>query len=83
MLFGLYSYHDALNGFMNVFIERSDKIAVRGFQSAMATADVTSLFYSNPTDYCLFKVGVIDLETGKIEPEIAPVLLVRGAEKVE
>lgn len=81
MLFGIYSYHDSLNGFMNVFIERSDKIAIRGFQSAMATADVTSLFYSNPTDYALFKVAVIDVETGVITPEIAPVLLVRGAER--
>lgn len=78
MIKGIYGYHDALNGFINIFIDNTDKVAVRGFSSAIKTAESGSLFYSNPTDYSLYKLGTFDTDTGSITLEPAPVILCRG-----
>lgn len=78
MIKGIYGYHDALNGFINIFIDNSDKVATRGFQSAIKSADAGSLFYTNPTDYALYKLGSFDTDTGSITLEPAPVILCRG-----
>lgn len=77
MIRGLYAYHDALNGFMNVFIDTNDLSAKRGFLSALACADVGSAFYCNPTDYTLYKLGQVDMVTGEVIPEV-PTVLVKG-----
>lgn len=78
MLKGIYGYHDALNGFVNMFIENGDRVAARGFQSAIKAAEPASLFYTNPTDYSLYKLGTFDTDTGSITLEPAPVILCRG-----
>ncbi len=78
MIKGIYGYHDALNGFVNMFVENGDKVAVRGFQSAIKAAEPASLFYTNPTDYSLYKLGTFDTDTGSITLEAAPVILCRG-----
>lgn len=78
MIKGIYGYHDALNGFINIFIDNSDKVAVRGFHSAIKTAEAGSLFFSNPTDYSLYKLGNFDTDTGSTTLEPAPVILCRG-----
>lgn len=80
MIKGLYAYHDALNGFVNVFLENSDAVAKRGFISAIQYAQEGSLFYTNPTDYSLYKLGNFDLATGEVIVE-NPVIICRGERK--
>lgn len=76
----IFAYHDALNGFVNIFLDNSDASAKRGFLSALACADVGSLFYSNPTDYSLYRLGMFDMSTGEIVVE-TPVIICKGEKR--
>lgn len=80
MIIGVYAMKDALNGFMNVFPEQNDDAAKRGFIHAMRTAKPDTLFYSNPDDYALYKLGEFDTTSGVMEVLPTPLYLVGGQE---
>lgn len=78
MILKFYAMHDRLNGYFNIFMDKSDEIAKRGFISTFKAADVGSLFYSCPEDYSLYRLGEFDTESGKFSPLPTPEFLVRG-----
>lgn len=64
MKFGIYSIRDKLSGYMNIFLERSDVLAQRGFSTVVN--DCGSAIYCNPGDYDLYKLGSFDTDSGVI-----------------
>lgn len=78
MKLGIYSMKDALNGFMNIFPEQNDEMAKRGFLHSLKYAKSDSLFFSNPQDYSLYKLGTFDTESGKLEVISTPEFIVGG-----
>lgn len=78
MKLNIYSMHDRLNGYFNIFMDKSDEIAKRGFLATFKDAEKGSLFYSCPEDYSLYKLGEFDVESGVITPLPTPEFLVRG-----
>lgn len=63
----LYSVQDRVAGFNNVMTVRTDAIAIRSFVQAVLAPN--SMFRDNPEDYCLTKVGKINVLTGEVIPE--------------
>lgn len=60
------------------FFSVSDGSAVRGFVDEVNREDKQSLLFNHPDDFQLFKIGVFDDETGKVELQDA-VMLLSGA----
>lgn len=81
MVIGLFSMKDNLNGFMNCFPEQNSDMAKRGFLHGLANAQPDSLFYSNPQDYSLFRVGDFDTDSGQIIAYPTPEFIVGGTKK--
>lgn len=63
----LYSVQDRVAGFNNVMTVRTDAIAIRSFTQAVLAPN--SMFKDNPEDYCLTKIGKMNVLTGKIIEE--------------
>ena len=61
MKYGIYSIRDKLSGYMNIFLERSDVLAQRGFSTVVN--DCGSAIYCNPGDYDLYKSGLLAVIT--------------------
>lgn len=62
---GIYSIKDDLAGFMNPFCEHSNEGAERQLE-LLCKKDGT-LFGLHPEQFNLFKIGVLDTETGDID----------------
>lgn len=60
------------------FFTVSDGSAIRGFSDEVNHQDTQSILYMHPDDFQLFKLGVFDDSTGKVELQ-DPVMLVSGA----
>lgn len=63
---GIYSIKDDLAGFMNPFCEHSDDGANR--QLELLVLKDGTLFGLHPEQFNLFKIGILDTESGVIEP---------------
>lgn len=66
MKYGLYAIRDAKVGFMSITVDANDSSARRNFEHACA--NTSSLFYTHPHDYDLYKLGVYDTDSGVIDP---------------
>lgn len=64
MMYKIYSVRDKLSGYMNIFLERSDALAERGFSAVVN--DSSSSIYCNPGDYDLYKLGSFNTDSGVI-----------------
>lgn len=73
----LYSVRDDLNDFGSVFVAPSDGFAKRDFASAVNNPGPSAVAFS-PKDFALYRLGTFDSETGLIQSEPVPVLIVRG-----
>ncbi|QXN75076.1 nonstructural protein [Microvirus mar20] len=78
MVLGIFAMKDALNGFMNIFPEQSSDMAKRGFLHGLACAEPSSLFYTHPQDYSLYRLGDFDTESGRIDVYLTPEFIVGG-----
>lgn len=78
----LYRVYDAkAELFGRLVEERTDASARRAFEAAIRSPE--SGYGDFPGDYSLFRVGSMSEETGLIEPEKAPVMIVTGLECVK
>lgn len=82
MVMVIASMKDELNGFMNLFLEKSNDIVKRNFMHTLAVAEPSSLFYSHPEDYSVWVVGTFDSDTGVVDLYATPELIVRGGKRV-
>lgn len=76
MILGVYAVRDKLSGFTAPTVEHNDSIALRNFRFACDNDDL--LYYSNPLDYELYKIGEYDTKTGHISAFDLPVYIANG-----
>lgn len=72
MKVGIYSIQDGKVGFMNPVVEYSDPVAMRNFSVNVADS---KLMMKHSNDFTLYKIGVMDSDTGIIEPCIPPEII--------
>lgn len=82
MIMKIYAIRDFLTGFLSPMIEQNDQVAIRNWIYAVNNAE-QSQFFIHPQDYCLYRIGEYNTETGVItayaEPE--PVMSAIDAKK--
>lgn len=77
MRYGIYSIRDAAaQVFTSPTIDITDQSAIRGF--AQAVNNSGSVMNFNPSDFALYRLGILDVESGSIDPIDPPVMLVSG-----
>lgn len=77
MKYGIYSIRDAAAGvFTAPTIDLTDESATRGFSQAVNNAG--SMMNFVPSDFSLYRIGTLDVESGQIEPISPPAKLVSG-----
>lgn len=82
MEFGIYSIRDeAAQGFCAPLVEAYDEMAVRKFKIMQQNNDAE--FKYMPEDFSLWKLGIYNNESGKIEGYSEPVLMMRGTKYEE
>lgn len=82
MVLNIYSIRDEQSTFGNPFAMPNDNMAIRDFAAAVNAATGNNALAYAPSDFVLYRVGQIDLETGKVVPEAAVVYLKRGSELI-
>lgn len=77
MKYGIYSIRDdSAHVFTAPTIDLTDESAMRGFSQAVNNAGSVMNFC--PSDFHLYRIGTLDVESGSIEPIIPPTMLVSG-----
>ena len=77
MKYGIYSIRDAAaHVFTAPTIDLTDDSAIRGFSQAINNKG--SLMNFCPSDFALYRIGVLNVEAGTIEPVSPPEMLVSG-----
>ena len=77
MNYGIYSIRDAAaHVFTAPTIDLTDDSATRSFSQAVNNAG--SMMNFVPSDFSLYRIGTLDIESGHIEPISPPAMLVSG-----
>lgn len=78
MRLGVYTVRDTKVGFQTPYFDVTDDTAKRGF--SFAVHQDNSVIGFAPKDYDLYRSGYFDTDTGKIETEDFPVLIMSGVD---
>ena len=82
MKYGIYSIRDAAaHVFTAPTIDLTDESAIRGFSQAVNNKG--SMMNFCPSDFALYRIGILNVEAGTIEPVNPPEMLVSGDRLVE
>lgn len=76
MTYGVYAFRDNKTSFGQIWTDRSDEAAKRGF--AMMINNPDGIMGFAPADFDLFKIGEFDTETGQLDPVWPIEFLVTG-----
>lgn len=77
MKYGIYSIRDAAaNVFTAPTIDITDESAIRAFSQAVNNAG--SMMNYCPSDFSLYRLGTLDVESGSIDPIAPPTKLLSG-----
>lgn len=77
MKYGIYSIRDAAAGvFTAPTIDLTDECAIRAFSQAVNNAG--SMMNFLPSDFSLYRIGTLDVESGQINGINPPSMLVCG-----
>lgn len=74
----LCSVRDLKTGFFTPTLEKNEQSAKRNFLNMLRNANSDSLLAYAPSDFDLYVIGSMDIETGVIEPETIPRLIMNG-----
>lgn len=77
MKYPVYSVRDVQVGFNQPMTDINDNVAKRNFTFAINNPD-NGVMNFQPKDYDLYRVGYFDTESGVMESETVPVLIVNG-----
>lgn len=80
MILPIYAIRDELTTWLTPMVDTNDHSAIRNFRLALSSP--RSIMEKNPTDFCLYRIGEYDNETGKITPLDAPEFVMRGEREV-
>ncbi len=82
MKYGIFSIRDAAaHVFTAPTIDLTDESAIRGFSQAINNKGSVMNFC--PSDFSLYRIGVLNVEAGTIDPVNPPEMLVSGDRLVE
>ncbi len=82
MKYGIFSIRDAAaHVFTAPTIDLTDESAIRGFSQAVNNKGSVMNFC--PSDFALYRIGILNVEAGTIEPVNPPELLVSGDRLLE
>ncbi len=82
MKYGIFSIRDAAaHVFTAPTIDLTDESAIRGFSQAVNNKG--SMMNFCPSDFALYRIGILNVEAGTIEPVNPPEMLVSGDRLVE
>ncbi len=82
MKYGIFSIRDAAaHVFTAPTIDLTDESAIRGFSQAVNNKDSVMNFC--PSDFALYRIGILNVEAGTIEPVNPPEMLVSGDRLIE
>lgn len=77
MNYGIYSIRDVAAGvFTAPTIDITDESALRAFSQAVNNAG--SMMNFAPSDFFLYRIGTLDVESGQIDPISPPSMIVSG-----
>ncbi len=77
MKYGIFSIRDAAaHVFTAPTIDLTDESAIRGFSQAVNNK--SSVMNFCPSDFALYRIGILNVEAGTIEPVNPPEMLVSG-----
>lgn len=66
-----YAIHDNLAElFLTPVLFQNENVALRWFTGVVNDKNQNEVIYNNPGDFELWKIGIYDNETGKIEPQL-------------
>ena len=77
MKYPVYSVRDVYVGFNQPMTDINDQTAIRSFTYAINNP-ANDVMHFQPKDYDLYKLGTFDTDTGRLDPEPVPVLIVSG-----
>lgn len=72
MIKHIYAIRDYKIGYTNLVVEDNEDVAIRSLKMALRNPD--TLFYNEPKDFALFRLGTYNTETGDIIPN-EPILV--------
>ncbi len=82
MKYGIFSIRDAAaHVFTAPTIDLTDESAIRGFSQAVNNKGSVMNFC--PSDFALYRIGILNVEAGTIEPVNPPEMLVSGDRLLE
>lgn len=82
MKYGIYSIRDvSAHVFTAPTIDLTDESAIRSFSQAVNNSG--SIMNFVPSDFSLYRIGTLDVESGQIEPLSPPAMLVSGDRMVK
>ncbi len=82
MKYGIFSIRDAAaHVFTAPTIDLTDESAIRGFSQAVNNK--ASVMNFCPSDFALYRIGILNVEAGTIEPVNPPEMLVSGDRLIE
>ncbi len=82
MKYGIFSIRDAAaHVFTAPTIDLTDESAIRGFSQAVNNKGSVMNFC--PSDFALYRIGVLNVEAGTIDPVNPPEMLVSGDRLIE
>ncbi len=82
MKYGIFSIRDAAaHVFTAPTIDLTDESAIRGFSQAVNNKG--SMMNFCPSDFALYRIGILNVEAGTIEPVNPPEMLVSGDRLLE
>ena len=77
MNYGIYSIRDAsAHVFTAPTIDLTDESAIRGFSQAVNNTG--SIMNYLPSDFALYRIGTLNVESGTVEPINPPTMLASG-----
>lgn len=77
MKYPMYAVRDIKVGFNQPMTDINDNTAERNFAYAINNP-ANGIMNFQPKDYDLYRIGIFETETGILEPETVPVLIVSG-----
>lgn len=82
MKYGIFSIRDAsAHVFTAPTIDLTDESAIRGFSQAVNNKG--SMMNFCPSDFALYRIGILNVEAGTIDPVNPPEMLVSGDRLIE
>lgn len=80
MKVNLYSMRDLKSTFMAPTVSMNDAVAMRGFESAIESAQ--GELFTHRNDFQLYRIGQFDMDKGTLISEELPVLICDGKDVV-